>query len=54
MILDSAFLVYAIQQKMDQQKVQYRDGTRTEITILKRRLYDNEKMPRLSSLKIAR
>jgi hypothetical protein len=53
MVLDSEFLIYAISQKMDQQKVQYRDSTRTEITILKRRLYENEDLHRLPSLPIA-
>jgi hypothetical protein len=49
-ILDSAFLVYAIRQKMEQQRVTYKDQTRTEITILKRRLIENEKMHRLPSV----
>lgn len=50
MILDSAFLVYAIQQKQDQQRIKYKDQTRTEITILKRRLIENENLHRLSGL----
>jgi hypothetical protein len=47
MILDSAFLAYAIEQKQDQQRVTYKDQTRTEITILKRRLIENENLHRL-------
>jgi hypothetical protein len=50
MILDSAFLVYAIEQKQDQQRVTYKDQTRTEITILKRRLIENENLHRLPSV----
>lgn len=50
MMLDSEFLIYAIQQKMDQQKVKFTDQTRTEITILKRRLLENENMHRLPSI----
>jgi hypothetical protein len=50
MILDSAFLVYAIEQKQEQQRVTYKDQTRTEITILKRRLIENETMHRLPSV----
>jgi hypothetical protein len=50
MILDSAFLVYAIQQKIEQQRVTYKDQTRTEITILKRRLIENENLHRLPSV----
>lgn len=46
-MLDSGFLVYAIQQKMDQQKVKFTNQTRDEITILKRRLAENENMHRL-------
>jgi hypothetical protein len=49
-MLDSEFLIYAIQQKMDQQKVKFLDQTRTEITILKRRLIENENMHRLSGV----
>ena len=49
-MLDSAFLVYAIEQKQDQQRVTYKDQTRTEITILKRRLLENENMLRLPSV----
>jgi hypothetical protein len=47
MILDSAFLVYAIEQKQDQQRVTYKDQTNTEIKILKRRLIENENLHRL-------
>jgi hypothetical protein len=50
MILDSAFLVYAIEQKQDQQRIKYKDQTRTEITILKRRLIENENLHRLPSV----
>ena len=53
MVLDSEFLVYAIQQKMEQQSVKWSEQTRTEITILKRRLYENEDLHRLPSLPIA-
>jgi len=49
-MLDSEFLIYAIQQKMDQQKVKFLDQTRTEITILKRRLIENEAVQRLPSV----
>jgi len=47
MILDSAFLVYAIRQKMEQQRVTYKDQTQTEINILIRRLIENENLHRL-------
>jgi hypothetical protein len=50
MILDSSFLLYAIEQKQEQQSVTYKDQTRTEITILKRRLLENENLHRLPSL----
>ena len=50
MMLDSEFLIYAIQQKQDQLKVKWLDQTRTEITILKRRLSENENMHRLPSI----
>jgi hypothetical protein len=46
MILDSSFLLYAIEQKQEQQSVKYKDQTRTEITILKRRLLENENLHR--------
>jgi hypothetical protein len=49
-MLDSAFLVYAIEQKQDQQKVKWLVQTRTEITILKRRLIENENLHRLPSV----
>lgn len=49
-MLDSEFLIYAIQQKMDQQKVKWSEQTRNEITILKRRLLENENLHRLPSL----
>jgi hypothetical protein len=49
-ILDSEFLLYAIEQKQDQLKVKWLDQTRTEITILKRRLIENENMLRLPSV----
>ena len=49
-MLDSAFLVYAIEQKQDQQRVKWSEQTRTEITILKRRLIENENMLRLPSV----
>jgi hypothetical protein len=49
-MLDSAFLVYAIQQKQDQQKIRWSEQTRTEITILKRRLLENQNVQRLPSL----
>jgi hypothetical protein len=49
-MLDSAFLVYAIEQKQDQLKVKWLDQTRTEITILKRRLIENENLFRLHSV----
>jgi hypothetical protein len=49
-MLDSAFLVYAIEQKQDQQRVKWLDQTRTEITILKRRLMENENLLRLPSV----
>ena len=47
MILDSSFLLYAIEQKQEQQRVTYKDQTRTEITILKKRLIENENLHRL-------
>jgi hypothetical protein len=50
MILDSSFLLYAIEQKQEQQRVTYKDQTRTEITILKRRLVENENLHRLPSV----
>jgi len=50
MILDSQFLLYAIEQKQEQQRVTYKDQTRTEITILKRRLLENENLHRLPSV----
>ena len=50
MILDSEFLLYAIEQKQDQLKVKWLDQTRTEITILKRRLIENENLLRLPSV----
>ena len=50
LILDSSFLLYAIEQKQDQQRVTYKDQTRTEITILKRRLIENENLHRLPSV----
>ena len=50
LMLDSAFLVYAIEQKQDQLKVKWLDQTRTEITILKRRLIENENLFRLPSV----
>jgi hypothetical protein len=50
MVLDSEFLLYAIQQKLDQQKVRWSEQTRTEITILKRRLIENENVQRLPSV----
>lgn len=37
-MLDIGFLVYAIQQKMDQQTVKWSVQTRTEITVLRKRL----------------
>jgi hypothetical protein len=46
-MLDSEFLLYAIEQKQDQLKVKWLDQTRTEITILKRRLIENENLFRL-------
>jgi hypothetical protein len=49
-MLDSAFLVYAIKQKQDQQRVKWSEQTRTEITILKRRLIENENLLRLPSV----
>lgn len=49
-MLDSGFLIYAIEQKLDQQKVRWSEQTRTEITILRRRLIENENMHRLPSL----
>jgi hypothetical protein len=49
-ILDSEFLLYAIEQKQDQLKVKWLDQTRTEITILKRRLIENENLLRLPSV----
>jgi hypothetical protein len=49
-MLDSEFLLYAIEQKQDQLKVKWLDQTRTEITILKRRLLENENMLRLPSV----
>jgi hypothetical protein len=49
-ILDSEFLLYAIQQKQDQQRVKWSEQTRTEITILKRRLIENENLFRLPSV----
>lgn len=53
MVLDSEFLIYAIQQKQDQQKVNYSTKTRDEITILKRRLTENESLHSLPSIPIA-
>jgi hypothetical protein len=53
-MLDSAFLVYAIEQKQDQQKVKWLDQTRTEITILKRRLIENENLFRLPSVPLGK
>jgi len=50
MVLDSEFLIYAIQQKQDQLKVRWLDQTRTEITMLKRRLIENENVQRLPSV----
>jgi len=50
MILDSSFLLYAIEQKQDQQRIKYKDQTNTEIKILKRRLIENETMHRLPSV----
>jgi hypothetical protein len=50
MVLDSEFLLYAIEQKQDQQRVKWSDQTRTEITILKRRLMENENLLRLPSV----
>jgi hypothetical protein len=50
MVLDSEFLIYAIQQKQDQLKVKWLDQTRTEITMLKRRLIENENVQRLPSV----
>jgi hypothetical protein len=50
MILNSEFLLYAIEQKQDQLKVKWLDQTRTEITILKRRLIENENLFRLPSV----
>jgi hypothetical protein len=50
MILDSEFLLYAIEQKQDQQKIRWSEQTRTEITILKRRLIENENLFRLPSV----
>jgi hypothetical protein len=50
MVLDSKFLLYAIEQKQDQQRVKWSEQTRTEITILKRRLIENENMLRLPSV----
>jgi len=52
MVLDSEFLIYAIQQKQDQLKVKWLDQTRTEITMLKRRLLENENVQRLPSVPI--
>jgi len=49
-MLDSEFLIYAIQQKQDQLKVRWLDQTRTEITMLKRRLIENENVQRLPSV----
>lgn len=51
MILDSAFLVYAISEK-EQQATVARDDTqlRREIKILTRRLIENENLHRLPSL----
>jgi hypothetical protein len=49
-MLDSEFLLYAIQQKQDQQKIRWSEQTRTEITILKRRLIENENLFRLPSV----
>jgi hypothetical protein len=49
-MLDSEFLLYAIEQKQDQLKVKWLDQTRTEITILKRRLIENENLFRLPSV----
>ena len=50
MVLDTEFLLYAIEQKQDQQRVKWSDQTRTEITILKRRLMENENLLRLPSV----
>jgi hypothetical protein len=50
MVLDTEFLLYAIEQKQDQLKVKWLDQTRTEITILKRRLIENENLFRLPSV----
>ncbi len=50
MILDSEFLLYAIEQKQDQQRVKWSEQTRTEITILNRRLIENENLLRLPSV----
>ena len=50
MVLDSKFLLYAIEQKQDQQRVKWSEQTRTEITILNRRLIENENMLRLPSV----
>ena len=51
MILDSAFLVYAISEK-EQQATVARDDTqlRREIKILARRLLENENLHRLSGV----
>ncbi len=49
-MLDTEFLLYAIEQKQDQLKVKWLDQTRTEITILKRRLIENENLLRLPSV----
>lgn len=51
MILDSAFLVYAISEK-EQQATVARDDTqlRREIKILTRRLLENENLHRLPSI----
>jgi hypothetical protein len=54
MILDTEFLLYAIEQKQDQQRVTYKDQTRTEITILKRRLIENENLFRLPSVPLGK